>query len=76
MHASAATKRVLVIDIGGSGIKLLATGQKQRTKLPSSADLTPEEMVARVAQASTGWDCDVVSIGYPGPVEGNQLLVV
>ena len=75
MHASAATKRVLVIDIGGSAIKLLATGQKQRTKLPSGPDLTPEEMVARVAQASAGWDCDVVSIGYPGPVEGNQVLV-
>jgi polyphosphate glucokinase len=75
MHASAATKRVLVIDIGGSTIKLLATGQKQRTKLPSSPDLTPVELVASVEQATSGWNFDVVSIGYPGPVEGNAILV-
>jgi polyphosphate glucokinase len=75
MDARAATKRVLVIDIGGSGIKLLASGQAQRTKLPSSPDLTPAEMVESVERATAGWGHDVISIGYPGPVEGNEILV-
>jgi polyphosphate glucokinase len=67
--------RVLVIDIGGSSIKLLATGQTERTRLPSSPDLTPDEMVSRVKEAGGGWTYDAVSIGYPGPVEGNAILV-
>ncbi|MCP3979740.1 MAG: ROK family protein [bacterium] len=67
--------RVLVIDIGGSSIKLLATGQTERTRLPSSSDLTPDEMVSRVKEAGGDWTYDVVSIGYPGPVEGNAILV-
>lgn len=74
MKAKAATKRVLVIDIGGSNIKLLATGQTERTKLPSSPDLTPAEMVERVRQATDKWEFDVVSIGFPGPVEADAIL--
>jgi len=66
--------RVLVIDIGGTGIKLLASGQSERTKLPSGPTLTPEELVERVLQATDGWAYDVFSIGYPGPVEGNAIL--
>jgi len=68
------TKHVLVIDIGGTGVKLLATGQAERTKLPSSRELTPDAMVEQVQAATTGWDFEVVSIGYPGPVEGNKIL--
>ena len=48
MSARAKKKRVLVIDIGGTGLKLLATGQAERTKLPSSPDLTPAAMVKAV----------------------------
>lgn len=75
MSARATAKRVLVIDIGGSSIKLLATGQTERTKLPSGPDLTPAQIVERVLQATSGWEVDAVSIGYPGPVEGNMILV-
>ena len=75
MQAGTATRRVLVIDIGGSSLKLLATGQTEPTRLPSSPDLTPVEMVESVRRATAGWNHDVVSIGYPGPVEGNAILV-
>ena len=68
------TKHVLVIDIGGTSVKLLATSQAERTKLPSSPELTPDAMVEQVQAATTGWDFEVVSIGYPGPVEGNKIL--
>lgn len=71
----AAIGKVLVIDIGGTSVKLLMTGQTERTKLPSSSDLTPVDMVDAVLAATAGWDHDRISIGYPGPVEGNQVLV-
>jgi len=74
MAVTKGKKRVLVIDIGGSSIKLLASGQQERTKLPSSSDLTPGDLVESVQQATGDWDYEVISIGYPGPVEGNAML--
>jgi polyphosphate glucokinase len=64
--------RVLVIDIGGSHVKLLATGQRAPTKLPSGPRLTPRQMVKEVLEATEDWEYDVVSIGYPGPVHRNR----
>ena len=60
--------KVLVIDVGGTHVKLLATGRRNRIELPSGPDLTPKKMVAAVRAATAGWDYDVVSIGYPGAV--------
>ena len=66
---------VLVIDIGGTSVKLLATGQDTPRKFPSGPDLTPEQMAAGVVQAAAGWDYEAVSVGYPGPVlHGRPLL--
>jgi polyphosphate glucokinase len=59
---------VLVIDVGGTNVKLLATGQGAVHKFPSGPELTPARMVAEVVQAAAGWDYDAVSVGYPGPV--------
>jgi predicted NBD/HSP70 family sugar kinase len=60
--------RILVIDVGGTHIKLLATGQPQAIKIPSGPDMTPKRMVHLVRGATAGWRYDAVSIGYPGPV--------
>jgi hypothetical protein len=60
--------RVLVIDIGGSRVKLLATGRRKPVKLESGEDLTPQEMVDRVLELTADWKYDVVSLGYPGAV--------
>jgi len=60
---------VLVIDVGGTNVKVLATGQRQRRKFPSGPELTPEGMVEKVKATTKDWDYDVVSIGYPGPVD-------
>src|SRR5260221_4934835 len=62
--------RVLVIDVGGTHVKVLVTGRKQPIKIPSGPTLTAKEMVTRVrkAVAVAGWTYDAVSIGYPGPV--------
>jgi polyphosphate glucokinase len=69
------TMNVLVIDIGGTSVKLLATGQDSPRKFPSGPDMTPEQMVTGVVQTAAGWDYEAVSIGYPGPVlNGRPLL--
>jgi polyphosphate glucokinase len=60
--------KVLVVDIGGTSIKIIATGQPERRKLPSGPSLTPEEMVAEVHKGAGGWEYDAVAVGYPGPV--------
>src|ERR1700730_9940357 len=60
--------RILVIDVGGTHIKLLATGRKEPVKIPSDAQMTASHMVHLVRKAVVGWKYDVVSIGYPGPV--------
>jgi predicted NBD/HSP70 family sugar kinase len=60
--------KVLVIDVGGTNVKLLATGQTERRKFPSGPALTPEQMVAGVLKTAEGWDYDVVSLGLPAPV--------
>jgi len=66
---------VLVVDVGGTHVKVLATGQETRREFDSGPTLTPGEMVAGVKKVAEGWPYDVVSIGYPGPVlRGRPLL--
>jgi polyphosphate glucokinase len=60
--------RILVIDVGGTHIKLLATGQREPIKIPSGRQMTAAHMVHLVRKAAAGWKYDAVSIGYPGPV--------
>jgi polyphosphate glucokinase len=58
----------LVIDIGGTNIKLWKTGESDKVKFPSGKSLTPEGLVDGARKAATGWAFDRVSIGYPGEV--------
>ena len=60
--------QVLSLDIGGTNVKLLATGQTTPRKFPSGPELTAEQMVEGVKQAAADWRYDAVSVGYPGPV--------
>jgi polyphosphate glucokinase len=65
---------VLVIDIGGNNVKVLATGQTESRKFSSGPDLTPKQMVAGVKELTRDWKYDVVSMGYPGMVVRDRLL--
>jgi polyphosphate glucokinase len=65
---------VLVIDIGGTSVKILATGQKEPRKFASGPKLSPRQMVNRVNKLAATWKYDVVSIGYPGVVIKNRIL--
>ena len=60
--------QILVIDVGGTEVKILVTGQKTHRQFASSATLTPEQMVTGVLKTAAGWKFEAISIGYPGPV--------
>jgi polyphosphate glucokinase len=60
--------KILVVDVGGTNIKAVATGRKTPIKIPSGSDVTPRILVQRVLAAVKDWDFDAVSIGYPGAV--------
>ena len=66
--------KVLVIDVGGTHVKILATGQKLERRLDSGPDLSAEQMAAGVRALAQGWSFDAVAIGYPGPVKRNRPL--
>jgi polyphosphate glucokinase len=64
--------KVLVIDIGGTSIKILATGHPAPVKLPSGPRLTPTRFTEFVLETVNGWEYSAVSIGYPGTVKDNR----
>ena len=59
---------VLVVDVGGSNVKMLATDESEPRRFPSGPKLTAAKMVAKVKQVVADWRYDVVTIGYPGPL--------
>lgn len=67
-------KKILVIDVGGTHVKVLATGQRQERKFDSGPAMTAKQMVAGVKNLTRDWKYDSVSIGYPGPVIHDRPL--
>ena len=66
--------KVLAIDVGGTNVKMLASGHEARRKFPSGPSLTAKQMVDEVRKVAADWKYDAVSIGYPGPVLDGRLL--
>jgi polyphosphate glucokinase len=66
--------KVLAVDVGGTNVKMLASGHEARRKFPSGPSLTAKQMVDEVRKVAADWKYDVVSIGYPGPVLDGRLL--
>jgi polyphosphate glucokinase len=64
--------RILAVDVGGSGVKILVSGGRTPRKLRSGPRLTPRQMVDGVRELAQGWRFDRVAIGYPGVVRGNR----
>jgi polyphosphate glucokinase len=67
-------RKVLVIDIGGTHIKVYAKGRRQPIKIDSGPAMTPKKIIRAVRTAVDGWRYDVVSLGYPGPVVHGKPL--
>jgi len=63
---------VLAIDVGGTHVKALVSGEQEARKFPSGPRTTPKMMVAGVKKLAAGWKFDAISIGYPGPVLHNR----
>jgi polyphosphate glucokinase len=60
--------KVLAIDIGGTHVKVLATGETQKREADSGPTLTPRRMVTAVKRLARDWTYEVIAMGYPGPV--------
>jgi hypothetical protein len=68
-------KKVLVIDIGGSNVKLMISDRVKRRKFPSGPGLTPRRFVTETKKAVTDWKFDAVAIGFPAPVIKGKIAV-
>lgn len=73
-HEEKTTIKVLAIDVGGTHVKILATGNQQPRKFPSGQKLTPQKMIEGVLKFTEDWQYQVVSIGIPAPVIHNRVL--
>ena len=65
-------KTVLVVDVGGTHIKLALSTSKERVKFASGPRFTPRGLMAAVAKATADWKYDLVSMGIPTPVVHNR----
>jgi predicted NBD/HSP70 family sugar kinase len=68
-------KRVLVIDIGGSNVKLMISNRVKRRKFPSGRSLTPRKFIMETKKAVPDWKFDVVAIGFPAPVINGKIAL-
>jgi len=73
MKKTSPRRRTLVLDVGGTHVKILVTGAKEKRRIDSGPTMTPRKMVREVlAQCGDDWRFDAVSIGYPGPVRNGR----
>lgn len=75
MAAKKKDRKILVIDVGGTNIKILATGAEERIKIPSSEDMSAQEMVDKVLEATqeADWEFEVISLGVPCVVQDERV---
>jgi polyphosphate glucokinase len=66
-------RKILVIDIGGSNVKLMVSRTRKR-KFKSGPSLTPRTMVAQIEPLVSDWKFDAISMGFPSPVRDGQIL--
>jgi len=67
--------KVLSVDIGGTNVKILASGQNERRAFPSGPKLTPHQMVVLVKELAADWKYNVVSVGCPARVVGDRISI-
>ena len=66
-------KKILVVDIGGTNVKLMISRDSKR-KFPSGQKLSPQDLVAQIKEATDDWDYDAVSLGFPAVVKNDKIL--
>lgn len=66
--------KILVVDVGGSHVKFVASDQQDPVKIVSGPKLSPERMVSKILKIAKGWRFEAVSIGYPGVVRRGRIV--
>jgi len=64
--------KILMIDVGGTNVKLMASGHEGRRKVPSGSKLTASQMVKEVIKATEDWEYEAISMGYPSLVKDGR----
>ena len=67
-------KKILVIDVGGSNVKLMIS-RAQRRKFKSGPQMTPREMVAQLTSMLHDWAFDAISMGFPSPIRNGCIMI-
>jgi hypothetical protein len=67
-------KKILVVDIGGSNVKLMISQEEKRRKFKSGPKLTPNEAVEQIRKETSDWDFEAVSVGFPAPVRDGKIV--
>lgn len=70
-----ANEKILVIDVGGTHVKLLATGETEPRRFDSGVDMTPQDMVKGVLETVKGWNYNAITIGFPAPVKVGKIAL-
>src|SRR4051812_39404568 len=68
-------RKILVIDVGGSNVKMLISQEEKRRKFASGLKLGPEEAVEQIKEATSDWSFDAISIGFPAPVREGKIMI-
>jgi polyphosphate glucokinase len=67
-------KKILVVDIGGSNVKLMISPEEKRRRFDSGPKLAPNETVEQIQEIAADWDYDAVAIGFPAPVREGKIV--
>lgn len=68
------TKRILVVDVGGSNVKLMISQRVKRRKFSSGPKMTPPQFVAKTKKEVGDWKFDAIAIGFPAPVRDGKII--
>jgi hypothetical protein len=67
------TRKILVVDIGGTNVKLMISPEEKR-KFPSGKDLSPQQLVSAIKETAADWEYDAIALGFPAPVAAGKIL--
>lgn len=68
-------KRILVVDVGGSHVKMMISDRVKRRKFPSGKNFTPAKLVKQLPKYLCDWKFDAVAIGFPAPVKNGKIAM-
>jgi predicted NBD/HSP70 family sugar kinase len=67
-------KKILVIDVGGSNVKMMISQEEKRRKFPSGPKFTPGEAIEGIKREAADWEFEAIAIGFPAPVRDGKIV--